>query len=109
MEIEKWLVVDDQNQRYRLVREGDLLVLQEQLRKYSSEKSKFELLESAVGKDFGAQYRQLRESNGIEVHQIEEKSGLKEPNIRNIELGHREPRLKTRNKLINALKQLIGT
>lgn len=107
MEIGKWLVIDHQNQRYRLVREDDLFSLQEQLGKYTTEKSVWDLLLEAKTEDFGSKFRQLRESKAIEVYQIEEKSGLKEPNIRNIELGHRSPRPNTRIKLVNALRQLI--
>lgn len=106
MEIEKWLVIDHHNQRYRLVKEGDLIALKEQLGKYSAEKSVWDILLETKTEDFGSKFRQLRESKAIEVYQVEKQSGLKEPNIRNIELGHRNPRPNTRMKLVNALRQL---
>lgn len=107
MNIEKWLIIDHENQRYRLVKEGDLLLLQSQLNRYPNPSNIWDQLLTCDPVSFGKMYRQHRESAGVMVSQLESISGIKEPNIRNIELGHRNPRPSTRKKLIEALKTAI--
>ena len=106
MNIEELVILDLQNQRYRLVKETELTILREKLDKYVTSKTEWDLLLSCDKNQFGSQFKQLRESKSITVAQIVIESGLLEPNIRNIELGHRKPRIETRKTLITALKTL---
>ena len=108
MEIEKWVLIDHENQRYRLVSEEDLRSIRERLYRYAEPDQIDHLYSGVAESEFGARFRQLRESKGISVKSIAETSGLKEPNIRNIELGHRNPRFETRTKLINAVRQMLA-
>lgn len=106
MNIEDLVVLDRYNERYRLVKEGELTHLREKLDKYVTTKSEWDLLLELNKSEFGSVFKHARESKNITVAQIVVQSGLLEPNVRNIELGHRKPRIGTRKTLIDALRVL---
>lgn len=104
MRYEKLLLTDENGQRYRIVREDTLSALTAGPLLPKTEQSIWDTLVTLEGEKFGQIFRSERERLQIDVSEIAEKSGLKEPNIRNIELGNRGPRPKTRRRMVAALR-----
>lgn len=104
MPLDELILLDENGERYRIVRESVLFGLRARPDVAAIPLSVWDRLLQASSETFGTMFRSERERMEIDVSMIVEHSGLQDSNIRNIELGHRGPRPETKRRLVSALR-----